>query len=326
MRRREFVGGLGGAVVAWPLPGRAQKSDKRLIGNLFAASMTSAAPQINAILGGLRDLGHLEGRDFDMLHSPADGAMGRLPRLAEDMIKRKPDVILANPTPAIVAARAITRTIPIVSFMISSEIELGLVESHARPGGNVTGLLMRVGGMVGKQLELAAQAVKGAKKIGVLFNGASVEAPTDRRDAEAAGTALGLNYVFVDVRAPDQLASAFELFRSERVDAVVILYNSLFYQERQRIAALAADRRIPDIYAARDHAAEGGLISYGISLSASARRMTVYVDKILKGARPGDLPLEFPTKLELVVNLKTAKALGLELPSEIMLRADEVIE
>jgi putative ABC transport system substrate-binding protein len=326
MRRRGFITGIAGSAVAWPLSGRAQSSHQRLIGNLFAASMTSASPQINAILEGLRDLGYLQGRDFEMIHSPADGIMGRLPSLAEELIRRKPDVILANPTPAIVAARAFTKTIPIVSFMISNEIQLGLVASHARPGGNVTGLLMRVEGMVGKQLELAVQAIKGAKKIGVLFNSASVDASNDRREAELACQSLHIGCVFVDAQAPDQLDPMFQRFADERVGVVVVLYNSLFYQERQRIAALAMIRRIPVIFAARDHVVEGGLMSYGISLSASARRMTIFVDKILKGAQPGDLPLEFPSKLELVINLKTAKALGLDLPDTLLVRADEVIE
>ena len=326
MRRRDFITGIAGSAVAWPLGGRAQNSHQRLIGNLFAASMTSASPQINAILEGLRDLGYLQGRDFEMIHSPADGIMGRLPSLAEELIRRKPDVILANPTPAIVAARTFTKIIPIVSFMISNEIQLGLVASHARPGSNVTGLLMRVEGMVGKQLELAVQAIKGAKRIGVLFNSASVDAGNDRREAELACQSLNVGCVFVDAQAPDQLDPMFQQFADERVGVVVVLYNSLFYQERQRIAVLAMIRRIPVIFAARDHVVEGGLMSYGISLSASARRMTVFVDKILKGAQPGDLPLEFPTKLELVINLKTAKALGLDLPDTLLVRADEVIE
>ena len=288
--------------------------------------MTSAAPQINAILDGLRDLGHLQGRDFDMVHRPADGIMDRLPALASDLVRLNPDVILANPAPAIVAARGVTKTIPIVSFMIANEIQLGFVASHARPGGNVTGLLMRIEGMVAKQVELAATIVADAKKIGILQNPSSVEAPADRREAEMACGAISAACTFADVDTPDRLYPAFQRFAAERVNVVVILYNSLFYQERQRIAALAATARMPDVYAARDHVVEGGLMSYGVSLSASARRMTAYVDKILKGAQPGDLPLEFPTKLEMVINLKTAKTLGVTVPPTLLARADEVIE
>lgn len=235
-------------------------------------------------------------------------------------------MILANPVPAIVAARALTKTIPIVSFMITNEMELGLVASHSRPGSNVTGLLMRVDGMVGKQLEMAAQIVPGAKRVGVLFNGASVDASTDRQEAQAASSTLGVSCIFADARTPDQLDSAFRHFVDMHVDAVVVLYNSLFFQERRPIANLALASRLPGIYAARDHVKDGGLISYGINLRSSARRMTTYIDKIFKGAQAGDLPLEFPNKLELVINLTTAKALGLTVSPALIARADEVIE
>ena len=322
--RREFITVLGGAA-AWPRTVRAQSANKRVIANLFAASMASAAPQIDAILEGLRDLGYVQGRDFEMQHYPAEGILERLPTLAAELMLHKPHLILANPTPAIVAARTLTQTIPIVSFMITNEKELGFVASHARPGGNVTGLLLRVEGMVGKQLELAQQ-IKAAAKVGIIFNGASIDSSTDRREAEVAGAALNMICVFADVRTRDQIDAVFHRLADDGVDAVVVLYNSLFYQERRRIAILSAARRLPGIYAARDHVAEGGLMSYGISLRASARRMTTYVDKIFKGAQPGELPLEFPTKLEFVINLATAKALGLEVPPTLLARADEVIE
>ena len=324
MRRREFITLLGGAA-AWPLAARGENSTKRLIGNLAAASVTSAAPR-NAFLEGLRELGYIEGRDYELAHRSADGAMDRLPLLAEQLVRLKPDVILANPTPAIVAVRTLTKTIPIVSFMIANEMQLGLVASHARPGNNVTGLLLRVDGMVGKQVELAVLTVGGASKIGIVFNPSAADAATQRREAEAASTALGATCIFAEIRTPDALDLAFQRFERESVEIVVVLYDGLFFQERRRIAALAAEGRLPAIYAARDHVVGGGLMSYGISLRSSARRMAIYIDKIFKGVQPADLPLEFPTKLELVVNLKTAKALGLEVPPTLLARADEVIE
>jgi putative ABC transport system substrate-binding protein len=326
MRRREFITLIGGAATAWSLSARAQDKTKRLIGLLAAASPESALPQTNAIHEGLSNLGYVDGRDYQIFRKWAYGVMDRLPALLEELVQLKPDLIVANPTPAIVAVRAFTKTIPIVSFMITDEMRLGLVASHAHPGSNVTGLLMRVEGMVGKQLELAAQTIPGAKKIGIVFNPASADAPAQRQEAEAASTAFGANIVYAEVGTPNEVNSALQKLENERVQVVVVLFDALFFQERKQIADLAAGLRLPVVYSARDHVISGGLISYGISLSASARRMAIYIDKIFKGANPADLPLEFPTKLELVINLKTAKTLSLTVPPTLLARADEVIE
>ena len=196
MNRRELVTMFGGAAAAWPLAVRAQGKTKRLIGLLAAASPESATPQTNAMQEGLRDFGYVEGRDFEIVRKWAYGVISRLPALAEELVQLKPDVIVANPTPAIVAVRALTKTIPIVSFMIADETRLGLVASHAHPGGNVTGLLMRVENMVGKQLELAVQTVPGANKIGIVFDPTSADASTQRKEAEAASADLGINIVY----------------------------------------------------------------------------------------------------------------------------------
>jgi putative ABC transport system substrate-binding protein len=326
VRRRDFITLLGGAAAAYSTPAHSQNSPKHLIGNLASASQASSARQYQAFINGLRDLGYVESRDYEIVSRFADGVMERLPPLAEEIVRLKPDVIFSNPTPAVVAARALTTSIPIVSFMLADEMRLGLVASHAHPGGNVTGLLMRVDGMVGKQIELAIQTCVGATKIGILFNPSSADATNQRREAEAASALLGVQSVYEQVRSPDEIDTALRQLGNERVQVVAVLYDALFFQERRRIANLAATLRLPVVYAARDHVVDGGLISYGISLRANARRTAVYIDKIFKGAKPAELPVEFPTRLELVINLQTAKALGLDLPASVLARADEVIE
>jgi putative ABC transport system substrate-binding protein len=323
--RRKFISLLGGAS-AWPITSRAQTPVKRVIGNLAAASFTSAAPQLQAFLAGMSELGYLEGRDYEMVRKSAEGVGERLPILAAEMVRLKPDVIMANPTPAVVALKAHTSNIPIVSFMLADEIRLGLVANSARPGGNVTGLLMRLDGMSGKQVELATEIVPGAKKIGILFNPTSADAATQRRESEAASIALGVNPIYAALRDPSEIQPTFQRMESERVQVAIVLFDALFFQERNRLAILAASHRIPVVYAARDHAVAGGLVSYGISLRANAHRAATYIDRILKGAKAADLPLEFPTRLELVINLGTAKALALEVPPTLLARADEVIE
>jgi putative ABC transport system substrate-binding protein len=324
--RRQFITLLGGAAAAWPLAARAQSMTKRRIGLLAAASPESAVPQTDAIYEGLRDLGYVEGRDYEMIQRWAYGVIARLPALAEELVAIKPDVIIAVPTPAIMAARAHTTTLPIVSFLIADEMRLGFVASHAKPGGNVTGLLMRVEGMVGKQIELAMQTVPTSTKIGVVYNPTSAEAPGQRVEAEAASSALGVTIQYGEVRSPLEVDSALRSLERGHVGVAVLLHDGLFFQERKRIANVAAILGIPIVYSYRDHVIDGGLISYGVSLRANARRMATYIDKIFKGAQPADLPLEFPTKLELVINLQAAKTLGLEIPPTLLARADEVIE
>ena len=326
IRRRAFISAVGG-VLAWPLVARGQSSSKlRIIGVLAGASGESARPQSDSLRQGLRDLGYVEGVDFELVYRSAGGQMQRLPSLAKDLVQLSPDAILAVPTPATVAARAASQTIPIVSFMLTDEVRLGLVANAARPGGNVTGLAMRVDGMAGKLFELAVEAVPGARRIGILVNATSVDSATQLREVDSAATALNADRIIAEMRQPGDLDSAVQHLAAEHVGSAAVLYDGLFFQERHRIATLFAAARLPAVYGARDHVVDGGLMSYGISLRASAYRVATYFDKIFKGAKPGDLPIEFPTKLELVINLKTAKTLGLEVPPTLLARADEVIE
>jgi putative ABC transport system substrate-binding protein len=327
MRRRDLLAMLGSAAVILAPPAFAQPAGRlRLIGVLGAASPESGLPQSSAFMAGLQELGYQKGRDVDYATRWAYGQMERLPALATELVQLKPDIILAAPTPAVVAAKSATSTIPIVSFMLVDEVRLGLVANDAHPASNVTGILMRVDGLPTKQLQIATEMAPGARRIGVLINPASVDAAEQRHQVEASGAALAVATQFAEVRTPDDLDGAFQAFTSERAEALLVLYDALFFQKRRRIGALAAATRIPAIYGARDFVADGGLVSYGVSLAASARHLASYVDKIFNGAWPGDLPVEFPTKLELVINLKTAKAIELTVPGSFLSLADEVIE
>jgi len=327
MRRREFITLLGGAAV-WPRAARAQAPGRRpLIAYLAGASSASAfASTAPSLLKGLRDLGYVEGRDFDITYRFADGHMERLPELADEVVRLKPDIILApTTTPALVAKQA-TVTIPIVCPLLENPVGLGLVASHNRPGGNVTGLLRYVDGLAGKTLTLATLLVPGAGRIGMLINVGNAESIDQRRDMNDAAQKLPLKIVPAEVRKPDDLEAAFARLAGERADALVVLQDSLLFSEHRRILALAAAARLPAIWTTRLFAEAGGLIGYGIDEADSFRRAASLIDKILKGAKPGELPVELPTKFELVINLKTAKALGLEIPPTLLALADEVIE
>jgi putative ABC transport system substrate-binding protein len=232
----------------------------------------------------------------------------------------------AGGSPAALAIKAISTTVPIVCPILANEIELGLAESDARPGGNVTGLSVLIAGLIEKQLELAHDMLPTVQRFGLLSNPASQITISEQKEAEAAAPKLGISTVPVEVRRPEELNSAFEKFSSERCQAIIIVPDGMFFGERRQLASLAAAARLPDIYAFRDHVEAGGMISYGVDPRDNFRRAASYVDKIWKGTPPGQLPIEFPTKLELLVNLKTAKALAIEIPPALLARADEVIE
>jgi putative ABC transport system substrate-binding protein len=249
-----------------------------------------------------------------------------LPELADEVVRLKPDVILAPATaPALVAARA-TAMIPIVCPLLESPVGLGLVTSHNRPGGNVTGLLRYVDGLAGKNLELVTQLLPGAARIGMLVNVGNAESIDQRRDINDAVKKLPVTIVPAEVRKPDELEPAFDALVTSDAEAVVVLQDSMFFSEHRRILSLAAKARLPAIWSTRLFAEAGGLISYGVDEADSFRRAAAFVDKIFKGAKPSELPLELPTKFELVVNMKTARALDIEVPAKLLALADEVIE
>jgi putative tryptophan/tyrosine transport system substrate-binding protein len=324
MRRREFMMLLGG-VASLPLAARAQVSTKRpLVGVLSAITRVDNSP-LDAFEQGMRKLGYVRGQNVDIEYRFANGQLDQFPMLAEELVKLSPNVIVAAVTPAAVAARALTQTIPIVCPLLADPIGLGLIASESRPGGNVTGILFRTEGLAGKQLELALQMIPGVVKIGFLVNVAS-GIIIDRQELENACETLRVKSVPAEVRVPRDLDAAFQALANDHVQAVIVLVDGMFFEERKRIATLAAAARLAAIYGFRSHVDAGGLVSYGVNLDENFHRAATYVHKILKGARPADLPVEFPTKLELIINNKAAKALGLMIPPSVLVRADEVIE
>jgi len=328
MQRRDFITFIVGvaATHVFPAAVRAQVSKKRpLIAVLSGVTLEDNLP-LRVFMGGLRELGYVEGQNIDVVYRFAEGRLDRFSILADELIQLKPDLIVAFVTPAAVAAKSLTQTIPIVCPLLAKPIEFGLIASMSRPGGNVTGLMFRIDDLAGKQLELAAQLVPGLVRVGLIVNVAASDVIIDRQEAESAASRLGIKLIAAEVRAPNELEGAFQALSSEHVQAVVVLVDAMLFQERKRIAALAAIARLPTVYGFRDHVDAGGLISYGVNLPENFRNTAIYVVKILNGAKPGDLPVEFPNKLELVINLKAAKGLGLDIPAALLARADEVIE
>src|SRR6266446_2189237 len=327
MNRRAFISLLGCAALIRPYVALAQNSTKRpLIAWLSLGERTSSWVFVEAFLQGMREHGDVEERQFDIVYRFADGYIERLPSLADELVRLNPDVILAPASGPAVAAKKATASIPIVTPALADAVHLGLIASEARPGGNVTGITPYVAGLPAKQMELAREVVPSAGRIGVLANLSDPKAPPQWQELEAAGRELGVNVVAEDVPTPNDLDGAFQALARQRVDVVIVLQTSMLLSERRKIAALAATTRLPAIYGYREHVDDGGLVSYGVDLRACFRRAAYYVHKILNGVAPGDLPIEFPTRLELVINLKTANALGLDVPPTLLARADEVIE
>ena len=327
MRRRKFITLLGGAAVGWPLRAVAQVSTRRpLIAWLSLGERTASWAFVESFLQGMRDFGYTEGDNFDFVPRFAGGYIERLPALAQELVQLRPSVILAPASGPAVAAKRATATIPIVSPALADAVHLGLVASVSRPGGNVTGITPYVEGLPAMQMELAREVVPGAARIGVLANLSDPKAPPQLHELEATEQQLGVKVIVADVNVPDDLDGAFRTLAVQRIDVMVVLQTSMLLSERRKIAGLAATTRLPAVYGYREHVDDGGLISYGVDLRACFRRAAYYVHKILNGVAPGDLPIEFPTNLELVINLKTARALNLEIQPTLLARADEVIE
>jgi ABC-type uncharacterized transport system substrate-binding protein len=327
VKRRAFITLLGGAAAAWPRGVLAQVLSRRpLIAVLSAQSSASASRLVSGFAQRLQELGYVAGRDVDIVYRYADGDLARLPALADELVRLTPDVLVAFSTQAAIAASQATAAIPIVAANVTDPVAFGLVASHARPGGNVTGTLATLDTLPEKQLAFAAEVVRGAVKVGMLLNVGFQAHAVQRKGAEGAAAALAIKLMPVEVRLPDDLDAAFQSLARERVDGVLVLQDPMFLTERRRIAMLAIAARLPTIFGFREHVEAGGLMSYGIDLRANYRRAADYVDKILKGTKPRDLPVELPAKFELVVNLKTAKALGIDVPLHLQQLADEVIE
>jgi putative ABC transport system substrate-binding protein len=326
MRRRDFITLLGGAAAAWPLAARAQPPAMPVVGFLFSESPDPVADRLRAFRQGLRDTGYVEGENVSIEYRFADGQNDRLPGLAAELVGRRPAVISAIGSAAL-AAKTTTTTIPIVFGVGEDPVRLGLVANIARPGGNATGISFLNTEVVAKRLELLRELVPGATRVAVLLNPAfAVNAETTLRDVQSAARAMGMQIHVLNARSNREINTAFTTLMRERPDAIFIGGDPFFNSRRVQLAILAARHAVPAAYSQRDYPEAGGLMSYGTNLADAWRQVGIYAGRILKGAKPADLPVVQASKFELVINAETARALGLEVPATLLARADEVIE
>jgi putative tryptophan/tyrosine transport system substrate-binding protein len=328
MRRREFITLLGGAAATLPFAARAQQQAMPVIGLLHPTSLEAFFDRLRGFRQGLKDIGYVEGENVTIEYRWAEGQYDRLPELAAELVRRRVAVIAATGgPPAAFAAKAATTTIPIVFLVGDDPVTLGLVASLARPGGNVTGINFFAVELAAKRLELLRELVPGVTRIAVLVNPASAEVTESTlRDVETAARAITPQMQIFNVTSSREIDAAFATLVRERVDTVFVSSGSFFADRRVQLVLLATRHAIPAIYPFRDFAEAGGLMSYGASLTDAYRQVGVYVGRILKGAKPADLPVAQSTKFELVINAQAARVLGLTIPPTLLARADEVIE
>jgi putative ABC transport system substrate-binding protein len=325
VRRREFLGLVGGAAATWPLTAYAQQSGRVWrIGLLETVSATTNAANLNALRQGLRDLGYVEGSEFIFEYRSAEGKGDRFADLAIELVRQKVDVSVTRGTPAVIAAKAATATIPVVMAAIGEP--LLVITSLARPGGNVTGLSAFVTDLQAKRVDLLKNTFPDLRRIAALLNMGNPNSLPQWKEIEAAANLLGLQSQLLDVRQLADFEVAFDKAAAQHAEAIIVGIDVLTQMNAALIATLALKHRMVTIYASREFVDAGGLIAYGVSYPSLYRRSAAYIDKIFKGARPGDLPVEQPTKFELVINLKTAKILGLTIPDKLLFTANEVIE
>jgi putative tryptophan/tyrosine transport system substrate-binding protein len=326
-RRREFITVLGGAALAWPLAARAQQAGKVYrIGILETIPASQNAANLDALRKGLRELGYIEGQNLSIEYSSADGFAERFPELAGELVRLKVDLIVTRGTPAAQAAKNATAAIPVVMAAIGEPLGVGVVAGLARPSGNVTGLSSFTTELAGKRVELVKEMMPGISGVGLLHNMGNPVVPPQWEETQATARTLGLTAELLDVRSEQDVRAAFDAALRLRVGALLVGIDGLIQSNSQIIVDLAARHRLPAVYSSTEFVAAGGLMTYGISYPDLYFRAASFVDRIFKGAKPGDLPIQTPTKFELVINLKTAKALGLEVPPTLLARADEVIE
>jgi len=325
MRRREFITLLGGTAATWPLAARAQQSAKLpTIGFLGGTTASTMRQWTDAFVQRLRELGWVEGRTVAIEFRWAEGRSERYAEIAAEFVHLKVHIIVTVGA-AVVAAKQATSVIPIVFAVANDPVGIGLVASLARPGGNVTGLSNQTADLAGKRHELLGEVVPGLRRLAIMANFGYPASVLEMREVEAMARTLGLEVITPEIRRADDIAPAFEGLKG-RAEALSVITDPLMAANRLHINALAQGARLPTIYPAREYVESGGLISYGADYPDLFRRAAEFVDKILRGAKPSDLPIEQPTKFDLVINLKTAKALGLAIPGTVLARADEVIE
>jgi putative ABC transport system substrate-binding protein len=326
LRRRQFISLLVGAAVTWPLAARGQQLAMPVIGFLDSQSRTFADVVLPAFRQGLKDSGYVEGENVAIEYRWAENQIDRLPALAADLVQRRVALIVAGAPPAALAAKAATTTIPTVFGVGDDPVKIGLVTSLARPGGNVTGINFFSSELAAKRMELLREMVPAAARVAVLGDPTFTLTESQVRDAETAARAMGLQIQVLNASTSREINAAFANFVRERPDALYVGTGPFFASRRVQLALLAGHYGVPAIYGVRQFTEAGGLMSYGTSLTDAYRQMGVYTGQILKGAKPADLPVLQSTKFEFVINLQTARALGIEVPNSIQLLADEVIE
>jgi putative tryptophan/tyrosine transport system substrate-binding protein len=326
MRRRQVLTLLGGAAAAWPLAARAQQPGKlRTIGFLGQSTRSAASEWVAAFVQRLHELGWNEGRTVAIEYRWADGREERFAQIAAEFVRLKVDIIVTSGTPQVLAAKQATSVIPIVFAAAGDPVASGLVASLARPGGNATGLSSLVADLAGKRLELLREVVPALRRLAIMGNVGNPLTVLELGEVQAAAGTLGLEVHTLEIRQAQDITPAFEALKG-RADALYVCIDALVNANRIRINTSALGARLPTMHGSRDYVEAGGLMSYGPNYPDLFRRSADYVDKILHGAKPGDIPVEQPTKFDLVVNLTTARALGLDLPPTLLARADEVIE
>jgi putative tryptophan/tyrosine transport system substrate-binding protein len=326
IERRKFLATLGAATAAWPLAAGAQQSAMPVIGYLGAGSPAPAASTLAIFRQALAEAGYVEGRNVAIEYRFAEGKYDRLPALAAELVRRQVAAIVAVPTPAALAAKAATTTIPIVFAAAEDPVKIGLVANLARPGGNVTGASILFAELGPKQLGLLRELVLTAARIGLLINPSNVNAEDLTKGLTAAGAAMGVQIEVIQASNILEIDAAFASLASKRADALVVGTDSFFFNRRLQLATLATRHAIPAIFNAREYAEAGGLMSYGTSLREALRHVGIYTGRVLHGAKPADLPVVQSSKFEFVINLSTVRVLGLEVPPTLLARADEVIE
>ena len=328
VRRREFLALVGCAAVARPYSVWARQPASKLyrIGVLETVSAALNAANLDAFRKGLHELGYIEGKNYAIEYQSADGAADRFPRLVAELVRLPVDIIVTRGTPAAQAAKDATVTIPVVMAAIGEPLGVGIVDSLARPGGNITGFSAFVTELAAKRVELAKEMFPGSSRVAFFNNMSNPVIPPQWEETKKAARSLGIEAVLLDVRRAEDLARAFESAVSQRVDVLLVGIDAVTQANRKPIAEFAAKHRLPALYASREFVEAGGLMTYGVSYPQLYFRAAGVVDQILKGAKPGDIPVQQPTKLELVINLKAARALGLDPPASWLARADEVIE
>jgi putative tryptophan/tyrosine transport system substrate-binding protein len=328
VKRRDFIALIGGAA-AWPLAARAQQPARvRTIGFLLpgGSRTTVMRAQLEAFRQGLKEYGWIEGQNISVEYRFAEGKEDALAEFAAELVRLRPDVIVAEGTAAIRAAKTVTQTIPIVMATSTDPVGNGLVASLHRPGGNVTGLSLQTAELAGKRLQLLTEIVPGLARVAVLSNPLNPSIAATVEQTKAAAQLLGVAIHIGEVPGPDQFESAFAAVTRARAGALIVLPDPVLYGQHPRIVTFATASNLPALFSEKEVVEAGGLIAYGPSIPASFRRAAAYVDKILRGAKPADLPVEQPTIFELAVNLQTARAIGITIPTSILVRADEVIE